>query len=65
MASKSTDTSIQNLSKKLQPQLNVSSVLDEWKLPQADQEVSELDTNQRVDHYQNAVFLVKSIDGNS
>ena len=62
---KSTDASIQNLSKKLQPQLDVSSVLDEWKLLQADQEVSELDTNQRVDHYWNAVFLLKSIDGNS
>ena len=62
---KSTDSSIQNLSKKLQPQLDVSSVLDEWKFLQADQEVSELDTNQRVDHYWNAVFLPKSIDGNS
>ena len=40
-------------------------MLDEWKLLQADQEVSELDTNQRVDHYWNAVFLLKSIDGNS
>ena len=34
---------------------------------QADQEVSEFDTNQRLDHYWNAVFLLKSIiiDGNS
>ena len=40
-------------------------MLDEWKLLQADQEVSELDTNQQVDHYWNAVFLLKSIDGNS
>lgn len=31
----------------------------------ADQEVSELDTNQQVDHYWNAVFQLKSIDGNS
>ena len=37
MALKSTDTSIQNLSKKLQPQLDVSSLLDEWKWLQADQ----------------------------
>ena len=42
---KSKDSSIQNLSKKLQPQLDVSSVLDEWKLLQADQEVFELDAN--------------------
>ena len=39
---RSTDSFIQNLSKKLQPQLDVSSVLDEWKLLQADQKVSEL-----------------------
>ena len=40
-------------------------MLDEWKLLQANQEVSELDTDQRADHYWNAVFLLKSIDGNS
>ena len=59
---KSTDSSIQNLSTKLQPQLDVSSVLDEWKLLQADK---ELDTNQRVDRYWNVVFQLKSIDGNT
>ena len=32
---------------------------------QADQEVSEFDTHQRVDHCWNAVFLLKSIAGNS
>ena len=47
-------------------QLDVLSVLEEWKLPQADQEVSEHDTNEWADHYWNAVlFLLKSIDGNS
>ena len=60
---KSTDSSIQNISKELQPQLDVSSVLDECKFLQVDQEVSELDINQRVDHYWNAVFLLKPIDG--
>ena len=40
-------------------------MLDEWKSLQADQEVSELDTNQQSDHYWNAVFLLKSIDGSS
>ena len=62
---KSTDSSIQNFFKKRQPQLDASSVLNEWKLLQADEEISELDTNQRVDHYWNAVFLLKSIDGKS
>ena len=46
---KSTDASIQNLTRKLQPQLDVPSVLDEWKLLQADQEVSEVDTNWQID----------------
>lgn len=48
---KSTDTSIQNLTRKLQPQLEVTSVLDEWKCLQEDREVSELDSTQRIDHY--------------
>ena len=58
---KSKDSSIQDLSKKLQAQLGVSSVLDEWKLLKADREVSELDTNQRVDHYWNAMFLLSTL----
>ena len=40
-------------------------MLDEWTLLQADQEVSELDTNQQVDHYWNSLFLLKAIDGSS
>ena len=40
-------------------------MLDEWKLLQADQEVSERDSTQRIEHYWNAVFLLKSIDGSS
>ena len=62
---KSTDTSIQNLTKKLQPQLEVIPVLDEWKCLQNDREVSELDSTQRIDHYWNAVFQLKSVDGSS
>ena len=42
---KSTHTSIQNLTRKLQPKLDVSSVLDEWKMLQADQEVDKFDTD--------------------
>ena len=62
---KATDASIQSLARKLQPQLDVSSVLDAWKLLQADQEVSELDTNQQIDHYWNSLFLLKAIDHSS
>ena len=46
---------------KLQPQLDIPSMLDEWKLLQADQAVFELDTNQQIDHYWNGVFLLKSL----
>lgn len=52
--------------RKPQPQLDDSSVLpDEWKLFQVDREVSELDTSQWIEHYWNAVFLLKLVDGNS
>ena len=40
-------------------------MLDECKLLQADQGVFELDVNHWVDHYWNAMFLLKPIDGNS
>ena len=62
---KTTGTTIQNLARKLQPQLDVSSVLDKWKLLQADQKVSELDANQQIDHYWNSLFLLKAIDDSS
>ena len=34
-------------------------------MPEADQEVCELDANQWVDHYWDAMFVLKPIDGNS
>ena len=56
--------SIQNLSRKLLPEFDTAAVLDEWKLYQNDGNISDIDTDQRVDHYWNAVFLLKSVVGN-
>ena len=61
---KYTIISIQNLSRKLLPEFDTAAVLDEWKLYQNDGNISDIDTDQRVDHYWNAVFLLKSVEGN-
>ena len=61
---KSTTISIQNLSRKLLPDFDTAAVLDEWKLYQNDGDISDIDTDQRVDHYWNAVFLLTSVEGN-
>ena len=61
---KSTIISIQNLSSKLLPEFDTAAVLDEWKLYQNDGNISDIDTDQRVDHYWNAVFLLKYVEGN-
>ena len=53
---KSTTISIQNLSRKLLPEFDTAVVLDEWKLYQNDGDISDLDTDQRVDHYWNTVL---------
>ena len=59
---KSTTISIQNLSRKLlRPELDTAAVLDEWKLYQNDGDISDIDTDQRVDHYWNTVFLLTSV----
>ena len=36
--------------------------MDEWKLIQKDGDTSDINTDQRVDHYWNAVFLLTSIE---
>ena len=61
---KSTTISIQNLSRKLLPEFDTAAVLDEWKLYQNDGDISDIDTDQRVDHYWNAVFLLTFVEGN-
>ena len=54
---------IATLAKKLQPQLDVSNVQDEWRVYSVDQEVEQLEKGQRVDHFWRAVFSLKSLDG--
>ena len=61
---KSTTISIQNLSWKLFPEFDTATVLDEWKLYQNDGDTSDIDTDQQVDHYWNAVFLLTSVEDN-
>ena len=38
--------------------------MDEWKLYQNHGNISDIDTDQQVDHYWNTVFLLKSVEGN-
>ena len=47
---KSTNISIRNLSRKLLPEFDTAAVLDEWKLYQNNGDISDIDTDQRVDH---------------
>ena len=60
---KSTTISIQNLSRKLLPEFDTAAVLDEWKLYQNSGDISDIDTDQRVNHYWNAVVLLTSVEG--
>ena len=48
---KSTTISIQNLLGKLLSEFATAAVLDEWKLFQNNGDISDIDTDQRVDHY--------------
>ena len=63
---KSTTISIQNLSRKLLPEFDTAAVLDEWKLCTYlnDGDISDIDTDQRVNHYWNTVFLLTSVKDN-
>ena len=60
---KSTLAYIQAISRKLQPQVDVSHVADEWKMYQADDIVEELDASESADHYWNKVFSAQAPDG--
>ena len=54
---------IETLAKKLQPQLDVCNVQDEWRVYSVYQEVEQLEKGQQVDHFWRAVFSLKSLDG--
>ena len=55
---------IQTMAKKLQPHIDVSKVLDEWRLYQVDSEVKALADQKfdRVDHFWNTVFKLDAVD---
>ena len=55
--------SITRLAKKLQPDLDTSLVQDEWRVYCVDEDVAQLDANQRVDHFRRCVFSLKSAEG--
>ena len=45
----------------LQPAIDVSLVSDEWKALQSDSDLDSIDKEQRIDHYWNDVFALKSV----
>ena len=56
-----TQSSIQNVARKLQPEIDVSLVSDEWKALQSDSDLDSINKEQRIEHYWNDVFALKSV----
>ena len=56
-----TQSAIQNVARKLQPEIDVSLVSDEWKALQSDSDIDSIDKEQRIEHYWNDVFALKSV----
>ena len=56
-----TQSSIQNLARKLQPEIDVSLVSDEWKALQSDSDLDSIYKEERIKHYWNDVFALKSV----
>ena len=59
----SSTKAIARLARKLQPRLDVSLVQDEWRVYSVDEDVAQVETGQRVDHFWRAIFCLKSADG--
>ena len=59
----STVLSIQNIASVLQPKINSTEVVDEWKVFQADSELSSYNPSERVEVFWNGVFQLQSADG--
>ena len=62
---KSRVASIQSITCALQPKVNVSEVLDEWKLFQVDNDVPVYNTSDRIETFWNKVFQIHSDDGDA
>ena len=60
---KSTLISIQSISSVLQPKVNVTEVVDEWKLYQVDADLPNYNPSERIEVFWNAVFKIQSVDG--
>ena len=56
-----TQSAIQNVARKLQPEIDVSVVSDEWKALQSDSDIDSIDKEQRIEHYWNDVLALKSV----
>ena len=56
-------SSIERLTTVLQPAISTSEVIDEWKLFQVDNELSDYNQQERIEKYWNAVFQLQSSDG--
>ena len=56
-----TQSAIQNVARKLQPEIYVSLVSDKWKALQSDSDLDSIDKEQRIEHYWNDVFALKSV----
>ena len=55
-----TQSAIQNVARKLQPEIDVSLVSDEWKALQSDSDLDSIDKEQRIEHYWNDVFALNA-----
>ena len=54
-----TQSAIQKVARKLQPEIDVSLVSGEWKALQSDSDLDSIDKEQRIEHYWNDVFAFK------
>ena len=49
----------------LQPKINVTEVVDEWKLFQVDKDLPAYNASERIEVFWNGVFKLQSADGDS
>ena len=57
--------SIESVTSVLQPEINVTEVVDEWKLFQVDNDLPAYNASERIEVFWNGVFKLQSADGDS
>ena len=57
--------SIESVTSVLQPEINVTEVVDEWKLFQVDKDLPAYNASERIEVFWNGVFKLQSADGDS